>query len=215
SLEWRGKNGRELGRLLPPDVACRGSKVKASGSLRPIHAGAPLDQVQIELQNAPLPENEFGNWYQRGLGAFAKEGASCAEEQVLHQLLGEGGSSAGALAFHVFFGGDVHLVPVETVMLVEARIFPRDYRVLKFRRDLAERNEFKALLIGLAMDPSLPPSLHLHGSRRRVDPAGGKKQECGDRPKGQHTDGEPQNEGAERRFAKRGKDGCFRPGNHV
>jgi hypothetical protein len=43
-------------------------------------------------------------------------------------------------------GSELDRVPIESMVLVEARILGGDYRVLEIGRDLAEQNEFVALL---------------------------------------------------------------------
>jgi hypothetical protein len=62
-------------------------------------------------------------------------------------LLRNSGSSASATAFQIVFGSDLDLVPIEPMVLVEARVLRRDYSVLEIGRDLAERNEFVVFVI--------------------------------------------------------------------
>ncbi len=69
---------------------------------------------------------------------FRRKRAARSEQQVLHQLLGNCGGSSSAIAFHIVFGNDLDLMPVESVVLVEARVFSRDDSVLEMGRDLAE-----------------------------------------------------------------------------
>jgi hypothetical protein len=63
-------------------------------------------------------------------------------------LLRNGGSSASAIAFQSVFASDLDLVPIESMVLVEARILCGDYSVLEIGRDLAKRND-PAPLAGL------------------------------------------------------------------
>ena len=153
-----------------------------------INARAPFDHVEVKLQNALLAEDEFSHRYQRGLRAFAKERSACSEEQVFYELLREGGTSAKATAFHIFFGSELDRVPVEAMVLVESRVLSGDYSVLEFGRDLVKRNEFVAFLIRLAMNPGLHAALDVHRGCRWVDPPGGHKKQHVKRPKKQHTD---------------------------
>src|SRR5215469_1480444 len=53
----------------------------------------PFDNVEVYLQNAPFPEDEFGHGYQRSLRALAGERAAGSEEKVFHELLRYGGGS--------------------------------------------------------------------------------------------------------------------------
>src|ERR1700726_3595778 len=109
-----------------------------------VNTGTPFDYVEINLQNALFAEDEFGHRHQRGLNPLAKERAARPEEQVFHQLLRNGGSSAETLAFQILFRIDLDLLPIESMVLVEARVLCRDYGVLKIDRNFAERNEFIA-----------------------------------------------------------------------
>jgi hypothetical protein len=64
------------------------------------------------------------------------------------------------------------LVPVEAMVLVEARIFRGDDSMLKIGRDLAERNKFVAFAIRRVISPCLEMTLDLHGSGRWIYPPG-------------------------------------------
>jgi hypothetical protein len=74
-------------------------------------------------------------------------------------LLRNGGSSATATAFQIVFGSDLDLVPIEPIVLVEARVLRGDYSVLEIGRDLAERNEFVAFVIRRVLNPCLQAAL--------------------------------------------------------
>ena len=115
------------------DVAGGGSIVVAAGRLGAVNAGAPFDDVEVELQNAALAQDQFGHRHQRELRAFAEDGAAGSEEEILDQLLGESGAAAGAAALHILFGGDLDGVPIEAMMLVEARVLGGDDGVLEDR----------------------------------------------------------------------------------
>src|SRR5579862_5392079 len=92
------------------------------GSIGSVDAGTPFDDVEVELQNALLAEGELGDGDEGELGAFAEDGAAGAEEDVLDELLRDRGASAEAAAFHVGVGSELDGVPVEAVMLIEARV---------------------------------------------------------------------------------------------
>ncbi len=153
-----------------------------------INTRAPFDHVEVKLQDALLAEDEFGHRYQRDLRALAKERSARSEEQVFYELLREGGTSANATAFHIFFGSELDRVPIEAMVLVETRVLSGDYSMIEIGRDLAERNEFVAFLIRRAMNPGLQAALDVHRGRRWVDPPGGHKKQHGKRPKKQRTD---------------------------
>ena len=168
-----------------------------------INTRPPFDHVEVKLQNALLAEDEFGHRYERGLGALAKERSARSEEQVFYELLREGGSSANAAAFHIFFGSELERVPIEAMVLVETRVLSCDYSVLEIGRDLAERNEFVAFLIRRAMNPGLHAALDVHRGGRWVDPPGSHKDQQSKRPKKRHSDEKPSNEESERAFPMR------------
>lgn len=197
---------------------------------RAINAGAPLDHVEIELQNALFPEDEFGHWNERELSALAEDGPARSKEQVFYELLRQGGSSARALALQIAFGGNLHLMPVEPMVLVEARILGGDDGVLEIGCDAAEGNECIAFMIRAALHPGLQAALDVDGGCRRVDPAGSYKGEGGKRPQGYYSDRKPSQDRSEgegsRREESRGKGSeemspvadpgvCRRPYGHV
>src|SRR5580658_1549260 len=151
--QWSGQNGGKLRRLLAADGACRSLVPGAACRLRAVDAGTPFDDIQVELEDALLAQDKLGNRHKRELGAFAEKGAARAEEDVLDKLLRDGGSAAKTAAFFIFFGGNLDLIPIETMVLVKTRIFCSDDGVLEVRRDLAQRNECVPLVIGLRLEP--------------------------------------------------------------
>ena len=114
-----------------------------------------------------------------------------------------------AIAFQIVFGGDLDLVPIESVVLVEARVLRGDYSVLEIGRDLAERNEFVALVIRPVVNPGLQAALDVHRGCRRVDPPGGHKGQRGKQPKKRHANAKPSNKGSERSLPKRRLGECI------
>src|SRR5271157_767593 len=120
------------------------------------------------------------------------------------QLLREGGPSVNAAAFQIVLSSDFHRLPIESVMLVEARVFRGDHSMLEIGRDSAQRNEFVSFVIRPVVDPSLQAALHVHHGGRWVDPPGSRKDQHSKRPKKRHSDEKPLNEGSESSCAKRG-----------
>jgi len=88
-------------------------------------------------------------------------------------------------------------LPIESMMLVEARVFRGDDSVLEIERDLAQRNEFVSFLIGRAVNQGLQAALHVHCCGRWVDPSGGNKDQRGEQPKKRCSEDKPSNEGSE------------------
>ena len=74
-------------------------------------------------------------------------------------MLGDGGASTDAAALHIAIGGELDGVPIETVVLEEARVLCGDDGVLKVGRYLIEGNELVTLAIGLALHPGLYTAL--------------------------------------------------------
>jgi len=63
-------------------------------------------------------------------------------------------------------------VPIESMVLVEARVFRGDDSMLEIGRDLAQRNEFVSFLIRRVVNPSLQAALQVHRGGWWVDPPG-------------------------------------------
>jgi len=175
SLQGQRQNCGELGRPRSIDIPGRDSIVVTTRRLRTIYTRAPLGDVEVKLQNALLAEDQFGHRDKRKLGAFAEDRTARSEEQVFYQLLRKGGPSANAAAFHIVRSSDLHRVPVESMMLVEARILRSDNGMLEIGRDLAQRNEFVSFVVRRVANPGLQPALHVHRGGRWVDPARGHK----------------------------------------
>src|ERR1700756_1272092 len=168
SLQRRRQNRGQPCRLFPTDITCRRSVVGTTCRLRPVNTRAPFDHVEVDLQNAPFAEDQFGYRYQCELRALAEDRAARSEKQVLYELLRNGGSSPRAAAFHIVFGSNLDLVPIEPTVLIEARVLRGDDSVLEIGRDLAERNECVAFVVRLAVNPSMQAALDVHSGGRWV-----------------------------------------------
>ena len=59
------------------------------------------------------------------------------EEQIFHQLLRNRRPSANTPAFLILFGGKLDRMPIESVVIIEARVLSGNHRMLKIGRDLA------------------------------------------------------------------------------
>jgi hypothetical protein len=139
---------------------------------------------------------------------FAEDRAAGSEEQVFYQLLRKRGRSANAAALHIVFSGNLHRVPIESMMLVEASVFRGDDSMLEVGRDLAQRNEFVSFVIRRVANPCLQAALHVHCGARWVDPPDSHKNEHSKRPKKRDAGEKPSNEGPERSFPMRCLEGC-------
>ena len=208
----RGQDGGEARGLFAADAAGGGSVVGTADGLCAVDARAPLDEVEIELENALLAEDQLCDGDERGLRALAEDGAAGAEEEIFDELLGERGGAADALAFHVAPGGELYLVPVEAVVLVEARVLGGDNGVLEAGRDLGEREVGFARVVGLVLEPGLEAALDVDGGGGRVDPAEGDEEERGQQPERDEAEDEPEKCGADGELAARGG-GCWAGGH--
>ena len=119
------------------------------------------------------------------------------------------------MVFDVFFGIDSNRVPIEPMVLVEARVFRGDDSVLEIGRDLAERNECVAFVVGLVVNPGLQAPLNVNRGGRRVDPAGGHQGQRGKRPHEHDANEEPSNEGPKKMAPKRSLGSRFWTVNHI
>ena len=80
------------------------------------------------------------------------------------------------------------------MVLVKARIFRRHYGVLEIGRDLGERNEMVALLVGAILEPRLKLPLALYRGRGWIDPSRQQEQERGCEPEAQKNKANPSRE---------------------
>lgn len=181
-LEGSRQNRSEPSRLFAIDIPGRDSVIRAACRVRTINTRTPFDHVEVELQNALLAEDQFGDRYQSELRALAEYGAARSEKEIFYQLLRDGGSAAHAAAFHILVGGNLDLMPVKPMVLVKARVLSGDDGVLKIGPDLVERDEVVPFAIGFVVPPGLQPAFDMHSSGWRVDPAGGQKQEREEQP---------------------------------
>ena len=149
---------------------------------RAIDRWAPFDHVQVNLQDAALAESEFSHGHQAGFRAFSENGAIRPEEKILYKLLRDRGSATRAFTFQIFARGDLYLLPIEAVMLVETCVLSGNDCVLKIRRDLAERDELVVFVIRRVVSPGLEVALHVYGGGRWVDPFAGHENQRAQEP---------------------------------
>src|SRR6202167_4365589 len=74
------QNRSEPRRLFPADTPSRGSVVVATRRVCTINAGAPFDDVGIDLQNPLLAKDEFAHRYQCELRTLAEDRAARPEK---------------------------------------------------------------------------------------------------------------------------------------
>ena len=196
----------------------------------------PLRQISPDLQHAVIAAEDAHFYQHHGfdwheiqivaendLEDGRTRGASTITQQLVKNLffgtgrsvLRKGAEFTLVPVAEFVLGGDLDLVPIESIVLVEARVLCGDYSVLEIGRDLAERNEFVAFVIRRLANPGLQPALHVHRRCRWVDPPGGHKRQRGKRPEKHHADDEPSNKESEEPRPRRGLGLCVRHGNHI
>ena len=165
------KNGGKTGGLIATEIAGRDLVVIVGSGVCSVNSGPPFDDVEIELENTLLSKDKLRDGHKRELGSFAEDGTTSSEEDVFHELLGDGGCTASSRALQIVFSSNLNLVPVETVVLIEAGVLRSDDCMLEFGRDLCERNEVVVFVIRSAMDDGLEMPLHVHDGCGWIDPA--------------------------------------------
>src|SRR6185312_16959599 len=84
-------------------------------------------------------------------------------------------------------------MPIESVVLVEARVLRGNDSMLKVGRNLIKRNKFVAIAIRRTVSPGLQVSLNVYRGRRRVNPPGSHKDQRSKRPNQQQSNDDPSN----------------------
>jgi hypothetical protein len=96
--------------------------VVGGGFGRTVHAGAPLHDVQVQLQDAPFGQDELGGVRERHLQRLADKGAVRRQEEVLDELLGNRGGAAEILSILVLLKRLLHHRPVDAAVLEKAAV---------------------------------------------------------------------------------------------
>ncbi len=116
-------------------------EVPARRRLRAVHAIAPLDHVEIHLENAALAESALQANRQQNLRHLAERIARGAEVQVLRELLRDRAPAADdTLLLPVHARGLLHLGQVESVVSIERRVLTHENRTPQARRDTLDRH---------------------------------------------------------------------------
>jgi len=130
------QRGGELGCLALVEVGGRLAEVALARRARPVDAGAELDHVEIELENAPLGERALDLPGQERLPRLAQRVARRGEPEVLGELLGDGGRPARQLAVpQRVLERVLHLGEREAMVGEEADVLGHQHRALERGRD--------------------------------------------------------------------------------
>lgn len=140
------------------------------GGLDPEYTRAPFDHVQIQLEYAVAAQNQGRHGRQGEFESFPEGVGVRGKEQVLDQLLRDGGrasrhfSGIGAVLDHL-----AHLSPIDSIIPVEVAVFRRDHRMLELGRNAAQGYERLAFLVRVEGEERLNSPLDLYPSREWVD----------------------------------------------
>jgi len=112
----------------------------ARGGLGPEHAVAPLDDVEVDLEDARLGQVIFEREGDQDLAQLADEAAPRRQVQVLGQLLGDRAAADRHRAL-VPVGRDrvLERMQVDAVVAVEAFVLGVDHRGAQVARDRRQR----------------------------------------------------------------------------
>src|SRR6478672_10780541 len=116
------------------------------------HAIPPLDDVQVQLEDATLVEDRLQHQRDDRLLALAKPRSRSGQEQVLRQLLGDrrpAGDDPPALL--VLLDRKLDAIPVEPLVLDELRVLGGDHRPLEGDGYALVRHELIAVSLKRAM----------------------------------------------------------------
>ena len=96
----------------------------AGGGAQAVQPGTPLDHVQVDLEDPVLSESGLQEEREDQLLELAREALLTAQEQVLGELLGDGGRAAhGAALSHVGGEGLRQLGEVQAGVGEEGEVF--------------------------------------------------------------------------------------------
>mmetsp|Transcript_6765 Transcript_6765/g.28422 ORF Transcript_6765/g.28422 Transcript_6765/m.28422 type:complete len:347 (-) Transcript_6765:4243-5283(-) len=170
----RGLEGPEPGRI--------GVEVVARRGLGAEQAFAPLDAVQIDLQDAALVQQPLEHQRDDKLLALAQQRALAGQEQVLGQLLADGGAADHlghalaprldpGLGLLVLLPGALEGVPVDAAVLGEAIVLAGDHGALERAGELGVIHPLLAPGHLMLVDRQAQDLAALEAGRLRRDPA--------------------------------------------
>jgi len=149
----RLEQAREHGRFRQRHVAHRLAEVELRRRLNAERAAAHVGAIKIELQDLGLGEPPLKPQRQEDLAHLTVDGAFIAEEQVLGELLGDGGA-----ALHHAGGARVHRQRarradgIDAPVFIEAAVFGGENGLHNEIGKLAERNGIVVLDAAMARE---------------------------------------------------------------
>ena len=122
-----------------PEAGRAGAVVVARPRVEADDAVAPLHLVQVQLQDALLPQRQLGHGGQRHLVQLADGAAAGAAEEVLHELLRDRGGPLGAAGRDVLEYGPGDPVRVDPDVVVVAVVLNGEQGVAEVETEPGQR----------------------------------------------------------------------------
>ena len=177
----RRKHGGQSGRLSCIELGRTLAEVVPGGGFGTEHALAPFHIVEVDLKNALLAQHQLQQLRQHQLLALAQKVALARQQQVLGQLLGDGGaaidlgglavvSGGSGLGFGIALPGLLNSIPFHAMMLHEAGVFGSNHRTLEVAGDLVVVHPLLAPAQALAAVRKLPGFGALIAGGVRIQP---------------------------------------------
>ena len=140
---------RQHGAFLQSQGGGRFAEVITRRQLDPPRAAAEIDRVEIEFQDLGLAQGALQPRRHNDLAHLALIGDVVADQQVLHDLLGDGRTALGSAgAREVRHHGANEAALVDALMLVKALVLGCDERLLDVDRNILQRHPDPAVALG-------------------------------------------------------------------
>ena len=142
-----GQPGKQSA-FLERELLGRLAEIAARGQLDAPGAAAEIDGIEIELEDFLLAQRVLDPRRHDHLANFALVGEVFADQQVLHDLLGDGRAALRAPgAGEVADEGADQAALVDPLVLIEALVLGRDERLLHVLRNVGEHHPDAALIL--------------------------------------------------------------------
>src|SRR5262249_9630252 len=141
----RGHLGGRARRLLRPQARRRYAEMIAGRGFSAEHAGAPFDNVEVDLEDTALAHDRLDHEGDRRFLRLAPPRALARQKEVLGELLRDRRAAVDDPAFlHVLLVGLLDRLPIEPLVLEKLRVFRRHYGALEMQRDTLVGNPLVA-----------------------------------------------------------------------
>ncbi len=161
----------EVGRLRDGELVDALVEISERGGGDAVGAHAEIDLVEVEFEDLVLGIGALDLERQQRLADLAREGHLVAQEEVLGDLLGDGGGAlgmaAGAVVLHVIEGGARDAGEIEAAVLVEVLVLGRHEGVLDEVRHRLDR-DIEPAFLGVFGEQRAVGRVHARHHRRLV-----------------------------------------------